>query len=73
MNGKEFPWLPQRGLNTHCALEVSKSPVAHKVYGSSSKSFDLAEPHTTPEARYGEILLVQGQQNSNKPPNFLTI
>lgn len=27
--GKEVPQLPHRGLNTHCALGVSKSPSSH--------------------------------------------
>lgn len=52
---------------------VSKSPPAHRVYVSSSKSFDSAEPHTTPNACYGETLLVRSQQHPNRPPNFLTI
>lgn len=73
LNGREFPWLPQKGLNTHCALEVSKTASAHKVFLSSSKSFDLPEPYTTPSPHHGETFLVQSQQNPNRPPDFLTI
>lgn len=60
-------------LNTHCALEVSKSPSAHGVYVSSSKSFDLAKVHATPNAHQSETLLVPSLQNPNRPPDFLAI
>lgn len=40
------PLAPQRALNVHCALEVSKSPSAPKVYVSSSKSLDW-QSHTS--------------------------
>lgn len=65
------PTAASRGLNTHCALGVSKSQSAHGVYVSSSKSFDLAKVHATPTAHQSETLLVPSLQN--RPPDFLTI
>lgn len=46
-------------LNTHCALEVPKSPSAGELYVSSSKSFDLAKPHAIPKAHHSETLLAK--------------
>lgn len=71
--GKEVSYSPKGELNTHCALEVPKSPSAGGVYVSSLKSFDLAKPHAIPKAQHSETLLVQSQQNPNKCPDFLTI
>lgn len=48
--GKRSHSSPKGELNTHCALEVPKSPSAGGVYVSSSKSFDLAKPHAIPKA-----------------------
>lgn len=71
--GRRSHSSPTEGPNTHCALEVSKSPSAGGLYVSSPKSFDLAKPHATPKAHHGETLLAPSQQNLNKPPDSLTI